>query len=248
MSSQGGQFTLNGYVAGSGLVGASGASGAAGTSGGAPSCASCASGCDTAHCVGFGTQMVCGSPGLPGCGGGGGGGGAGGGGGGSGIALYVWDARVTVVNLCSQRGARWRRGARGRWRGRRFIERRGERRRRVLSHGLRIRRPRRWGGRVHADRPDGAWGAARRGRACGWPWRTRRRRGGGLIVRLFRRRSGHGRRDGDHDGSVCGCRRRGAPFGSGWSCVGELLSLRSEESSSRRASARYQCGLGSSPA
>ena|GEM_PF-4781497 len=85
-----GSFGPDGYTVSNGTPGADGAFGHAGTLGPPPACADCGD-----PCCG-GAISSCGNPGGPGCGGAAGGGGGGGSGGGSSLALYVWDAHVSV--------------------------------------------------------------------------------------------------------------------------------------------------------
>ena len=85
-----GSFGPDGYSASNGGPGADGAVGHAGMLGAEPACLSCG-----ASCCG-GAITSCGERGAPGCGGAAGGAGGGGSGGGSSVALYAWDAQVTV--------------------------------------------------------------------------------------------------------------------------------------------------------
>ncbi len=92
-----GSFSTTGYAATSGGDAGAGGTGQAGTSGGAGACATCSAfvGSCPGSC-GFGSKVDCASDGKAGCGGGGGGGGSAGTGGGSSIAVFVWDAHLTV--------------------------------------------------------------------------------------------------------------------------------------------------------
>lgn len=92
-----GAFGTKGFVAGDGAAGGTGTVGGNGTS--LPgncnsSCGSCLG--SGSSCQIYNQHQVCGRDGIAGCGGGGGVGGAGGKGGGSSIALFAWDAHVTV--------------------------------------------------------------------------------------------------------------------------------------------------------
>lgn len=93
-------FTSVGYIQSNGYPGSSGGAGKNGTAGGGGQCGYCwapAQDCSTL-CPPTGTTQCNYNSGLPGCGGNGGGGGAPGLGGGSSMALFVWDAHVTVTN------------------------------------------------------------------------------------------------------------------------------------------------------
>jgi virginiamycin B lyase len=94
-------FTSAGYIQSNGYPGGSGGVGDNGTAGGGGGqCGYCwapAQDCSTL-CPPTGTTQCNYNSGLPGCGGNVGGGGAPGLGGGSSIALFVWDAHVTVTN------------------------------------------------------------------------------------------------------------------------------------------------------
>ena len=92
-----GDFTAAGYSSPFGWAGTPGSSGAAGTPGEPGGCVECVA-CSFAgkKCKTSALGDSCGTPGLSGCGGLGGVPGQGGGGGGSSVALYAWDAVVTV--------------------------------------------------------------------------------------------------------------------------------------------------------
>jgi hypothetical protein len=92
-----GTFSSTGYVETDGTDGGNGVAGHAGTAGGNGACASCDVFVGT--CPGtcnFGSQNECAGNGIAGCGGGGGGGGSAGTGGGASIAVFLWDAKLTV--------------------------------------------------------------------------------------------------------------------------------------------------------
>jgi hypothetical protein len=92
-----GTFTSNGFIATNGGTGTNGGAGQNGTVGGMGQCQNCdifAGSCPNS--CGFGTKMTCGQTGLSGCGGGSGGAGTFGTGGGASLALFIWDAQVTV--------------------------------------------------------------------------------------------------------------------------------------------------------
>jgi hypothetical protein len=93
-----GWFGPTGYVATTGAPGGSGATGEDGTSGKAGTCIECVNCSGLAVCGASDAGVVCGAEGSPGCGGGGGFGGAGGTSGGSSIALFAWDATVTLTS------------------------------------------------------------------------------------------------------------------------------------------------------
>lgn len=94
-----GSFGPDGYAVSNGGRGGDGAVGRAGALGLPSTCVDCGSAC----CGG--ATSACGEPGGPGCGGAAGGGGGGGSGGGSSVALYVWDAQVTVSGGSLRAGA-----------------------------------------------------------------------------------------------------------------------------------------------
>ena len=157
-----GIFGPSGYVSSQGQSGSSdGGTGANGTCTLSPSCITVCGTC----------QAICPTP-TSGCGGGPGGGGAGGQGGGSSIAIYGWNAQLTIVRGFAHRGQRrQRRQRRRRGRGRRRWGRRcdaGHVRLAVQRRGLRNR------GR-HDARQRQRGGRGRRGR-------SRRRRGRRLLV------------------------------------------------------------------
>ena len=92
-----GGFSSTGYVATNGDDAGMGAQGQGGTAFGQGQCQTCQAfvGTCPGNC-GFGNQQVCGTNGRSGCGGVGGSPGAFGTGGGSSIAVFVWDAKVTI--------------------------------------------------------------------------------------------------------------------------------------------------------
>ncbi|HSQ63643.1 MAG TPA: hypothetical protein VLM85_10535 [Polyangiaceae bacterium] len=93
-----GTFSASGYLSTNGGDAGNGGVGQNGTAGGAGDCMSgcetslgqCSSGCQPTY------GQKCAANGISGCGGGGGGGGSYGTGGGASIALFVWDAHVTL--------------------------------------------------------------------------------------------------------------------------------------------------------
>jgi hypothetical protein len=93
-----GAFDPTGYVPATATPGDAGTAGANGPPGGAGTCVTCgacgaAPTCDFVAAV---APQACGKPGAPGCAGGAGGPGGAATGGGSSIALYAWDADVTI--------------------------------------------------------------------------------------------------------------------------------------------------------
>jgi hypothetical protein len=86
-----------GFTPASGNPGVNGAAGNAGFPGQNGGCVDCVTCSGIAICTQTPNGSSCGTPGSAGCGGGPGSPGLGGGGGGSSIALYTWDAQVTVV-------------------------------------------------------------------------------------------------------------------------------------------------------
>jgi streptogramin lyase len=88
-------FSASGFTPGTGSFGRRGGIGETGIGGGAGQCAYCWGSSCVPFCPPTGTLM-CSSAGQGGCGGAGGPGGAPGSGGGSSLALFVWDANVTV--------------------------------------------------------------------------------------------------------------------------------------------------------
>ncbi len=100
-----GVFSAAGYAPTTGATGGPGANGVNGTPGGDPACVPCVQ-CNggTLSCTTQTLAPGCGTPGQAGCGGGAGGGGGGGGGGGSSVALFVWDADVTLTSTVLEGG------------------------------------------------------------------------------------------------------------------------------------------------
>ena len=91
-----GSLTSTGFVTVSGGDGGLGGAGGNGSLGGSGACATnCATACSINQCN-LAQKSLCAGEGLAGCGGAGGGGGSFGTGGGSSIAVFVWDAHVTV--------------------------------------------------------------------------------------------------------------------------------------------------------
>lgn len=92
-----GSFSASGYTPTNGGDAGTGITGGNGTAGGSGACATCqvfTGSCPNLCTTGNATR--CGTNGLAGCGGNGGGGGSYGTGGGASVAVYVWDAHVTV--------------------------------------------------------------------------------------------------------------------------------------------------------
>lgn len=92
-----GSLSATGYSATNGADAGVGNTGANGTAGGADQCMANCGTCKNQNpsCV-FGTATECSSPGVSGCGGTPGTGGSCGTGGGSSVALFVWDAHLTI--------------------------------------------------------------------------------------------------------------------------------------------------------
>jgi hypothetical protein len=93
-----GAFSSSGYAGGDGTGGGNGGTGHNGTAAGNGACATCDvfTGSCPSTC-GFGTAQICATNGKAGCAGSGGGGGAKGTAGGASVAVFVWDAHVTVL-------------------------------------------------------------------------------------------------------------------------------------------------------
>ena len=99
-----GVFGSDGFQTCSGTDGTSGTAGLAGSAGGAGACATCGQ-CKSFIGCSFNTSgQSCGGTGYAGCGGGAGGAGTSGSGGGSSVAVFAWDAKVTLTN-CNVRAS-----------------------------------------------------------------------------------------------------------------------------------------------
>jgi hypothetical protein len=109
--SDGGAFASSGFVPGVGASGSPGSSGDNGARGGSGECQNCYNTCGV-DCPAM-AATACGQTGLSGCGGPGGKGGDPGGGGGSSIALFAWDAQVTVTDSVLAAGSGGSGGAGG---------------------------------------------------------------------------------------------------------------------------------------
>jgi len=99
-----GIFGSDGFQTWSGTSGTSGTAGLAGSAGASGDCVTCGQ-CKSFIGCSFNTGgQSCGGTGYAGCGGGAGGPGSPGAGGGSSVAIFAWDAKVTVTN-CDVRAA-----------------------------------------------------------------------------------------------------------------------------------------------
>lgn len=110
-----GQWSSDGYAPSAGVDGAKGTPGQNGTGGAKGACLACV-GCNTdgdGNCSTYANGNSCGRDGTAGCGGEGGNGGGGGHSGGSAVALFAWDARVTLVGGSLTAGDGGRGGAGG---------------------------------------------------------------------------------------------------------------------------------------
>ena len=100
-----GVFGSDGFQTWSGTDGTSGTAGLAGAMGATGACVTCGA-CKSFIGCSFNTStQSCGGVGFAGCGGGAGGGGASGTGGGSSVAIFAWDAKVTITNCDVRAGS-----------------------------------------------------------------------------------------------------------------------------------------------